>query len=72
MKKRRRIPLFFLALLALSAGRGSTAGPVSDWNVAARAAIRADRANPPQAAHALAMMHLAIDDAVRHDQLQAI
>jgi membrane-associated phospholipid phosphatase len=40
------------------------AGPVTEWNEAARAAIRAARSNPPVASRGLAMLHVAIHDAV--------
>ena len=53
-----------LALLAICASLSGVADPVSDWNEAARAAIRADRTNPPQATRRLAMLHLAVYDAV--------
>lgn len=49
-----------LALLATAA----RADVVTDWNETALAAIRADKTPPPKAARALAILHVAIFDAV--------
>ena len=60
----RRISfLVALALLSLAAAP-SYADVVTDWNSAALDSIRADRTTPPQAARALAILHVAIYDAV--------
>jgi PAP2 superfamily len=60
----RRIPLpVALALLSLTAAV-SRADVVTAWNSAALDSIRADRTTPPQAARALAILHVAIYDAV--------
>ena len=59
----RRIPspvvLLFLFLAAVS-----RADVVTDWNSAALDAIRTDRVTPPQASRLLAILHVAIYDAV--------
>jgi hypothetical protein len=55
--------LFILTVLALVA-TGSRADVVTDWNSAALAAIKVDRTPPPKAARALAILHVAIYDAV--------
>ena len=55
----------FLALAVLSLGAtDSGADVVTDWNSAALDAIRAGRASPPVASRALAILHVAIYDAV--------
>ncbi|MBE7503846.1 MAG: hypothetical protein HS113_26880 [Verrucomicrobiales bacterium] len=53
---------FFLALFATALP--VRPGPVADWNHAAREAIRAARTSPPVASRGLAMLHVAIYDAV--------
>ena len=56
------IPTLLLALLAtVSFAHGDV---VTDWNETALLAIKSDRTAPPKAARALAMMHVAIYDAV--------
>jgi hypothetical protein len=55
--------LLVLTVLALVAA-GSRADVVTDWNSEALDAIRADRLAPPHAARVLAILHVAIYDAV--------
>ena len=56
------IPAFLQTLLAaVSLAHGDV---VTDWNETALLAIKSDRTAPPKAARALAMMHVAIYDAV--------
>jgi hypothetical protein len=55
--------LLCVALLSFAAGP-SRADVVGDWNSAALAAIKVDRTSPPKAARALAILHVAIYDAV--------
>ena len=58
----KTIPAKYLALLITSSfARGDV---VTDWNETALLAIKSDRTAPPKAAHALAIMHAAIYDAV--------
>jgi PAP2 superfamily protein len=59
---RRISVLLASALLAFTAA--ARADVVTDWNSAALDAIRADRLAPPRAARALAILHVAIYDAV--------
>ena len=56
------IPALLLALLA--AAYLAHGDVVTDWNETALLAIKTDRTAPPKAARALAMMHVAIYDAV--------
>lgn len=61
----RNVPRVFLGLAVfLLAAVGSRADIVTDWNSAALDAIKAGRTTPPQAARALAILHVAIYDAV--------
>lgn len=60
----RRLNLRTCCLLALLPTGLLRAGPVAEWNEAARAAIRAARSNPPVASRGLALLHVAIHDAV--------
>lgn len=54
-----------LALLLAVLGAGSAAADVvTDWNQVLLDAIRTSRTNPPRATRAMAMMHVAIFDAV--------
>jgi hypothetical protein len=55
--------LLILTVLGLVAA-GSRADVVTDWNSAALDVIRGDRMSPPLAARALAILHVAIYDAV--------
>jgi hypothetical protein len=55
--------LLGIALFSFAAA-GSRADVVTEWNSAALDAIRADRTPPPRAARALAILHVAIYDAV--------
>ena len=56
------IPTLLMALLATASfAHGDV---VTDWNETALLAIKTDRTAPPKAARALAMMHVAIYDAV--------
>jgi membrane-associated phospholipid phosphatase len=55
-------PLVVLAALSLASV--STADVVTDWNIVALNAIRANRTPPPVASRALAILHVAIYDAV--------
>src|SRR6266705_2818686 len=61
-----RIPQkVFLCLAVFSfTAVASRADVITDWNSAALAAIKAGRTTPPQAARALAILHVAIYDAV--------
>ena len=61
--KRFPVSIGFAVLILLLASV-SRADVVTDWNSAALDAIRADRTTPPQAARALAILHVAIYDAV--------
>ncbi|PYQ36687.1 MAG: hypothetical protein DMF55_03955, partial [Acidobacteria bacterium] len=54
----------FLCAAVLSFAIGVRADVVIDWNNAALAAIKVDRTPPPKAARALAILHVAIYDAV--------
>jgi hypothetical protein len=60
----RRIPLLIAIGLLPLAAAASRADVVTAWNSAALDSIRADRTTPPQAARALAILHVAIYDAV--------
>lgn len=60
----RRLNLRTCCLFALLPTCLLRAGPVAEWNEAARDAIRAARSNPPVASRGLAMLHVAIHDAV--------
>ena len=54
-----------VAVMALMICPGiASADVVTDWNEAALDAIRADKTAPPKASRALAIMHIAIYDAV--------
>src|SRR5438093_2166663 len=53
-----------IALTALSATLTAQADVVTDWNTAALNAIRADKTSPPKASRGLAILHIAIFDAV--------
>ncbi len=53
-----------LGTLAGSLLLGATASPITDWNEATLQAIRVDRTAPPLAARNLALVHVAIFDAV--------
>ena len=58
----KTIPTLLLTLLAtVSFARGDV---VTDWNETALLAIKSDRTAPPKAARALAMMHVAMYDAM--------
>lgn len=57
-----------LGVVCCVVAENPVADPVSDWNSAAREAIRADRTAPPWASRGLAMLHLAIYDAVNGGQ----
>jgi membrane-associated phospholipid phosphatase len=50
--------------LAISIASTASADVVTDWNTAALNAIRANRTSPPVASRALAILHVAIYDAV--------
>jgi membrane-associated phospholipid phosphatase len=56
--------VFLCVAVFLLGAAGSRADVVTDWNSAALAAIKAGRTTPPQAARALAILHVAIYDAV--------
>ena len=60
----RSAPRVFLCIAVFLVAAGSRADVVTDWNSAALAAIKAGRTTPPQAARALAILHVAIYDAV--------
>jgi membrane-associated phospholipid phosphatase len=53
-----------IALTASSVGSAAAADVVTNWNVAALDAIRANRTPPPVASRALAILHVSIYDAV--------
>jgi PAP2 superfamily len=53
-----------VVFVAITASSRAFADVVTDWNVAALNAIRAERTPPPRASRALAILHLAIFDAV--------
>ena len=55
-------PIVVFATLSL--GSVASADVVTDWNIAALNAIRANRTSPPVASRALAILHVAIYDAV--------
>jgi membrane-associated phospholipid phosphatase len=57
-------PGIFIAAVALGSLVPVTADMLDDWNVQAIAAIRAETTAPPLAARNLAMLHIAIHDAV--------
>ena len=59
-----RFPRFLLLPVLFLLAAVSRADAVTDWNSAALDAIRAGRAAPPVAARALAILHVAIYDAV--------
>jgi hypothetical protein len=60
-----KIPAIVSAVLILTVGTAPAhADVVTDWNVAALNAIRANRTPPPQASRALAILHASIYDAV--------
>jgi hypothetical protein len=52
------------ATAIVSLGSAASADVVTDWNIAALNAIRANRTSPPVASRALAMLHVSIYDAV--------
>ena len=56
--------LLLTCVLVLSGTSAARADVVTDWNAAALNAIRANRTTPPQASRALAILHVAIYDAV--------
>src|SRR5207249_11770932 len=51
-------------ILVLGTASPTSADVVTDWNTAARNAIRAGRTPPPRASRALAILHASIYDAV--------
>ena len=59
-----RVHSLIISTLLLHAGFAATADVVTDWNNAALNAIRADKAPPPTASRELAILHVAIYDAV--------
>ena len=60
-----RVPVCAIALIAASGLAGTArADVITDWNTAALNAIRANRTAPPIASRALAILHVAIYDAV--------
>src|SRR5205085_828876 len=57
--------VFSLGSIALlTVGAAANADVITDWNVTALNAIRLERTPPPKASRALAMLHVAIYDAV--------
>jgi len=60
----RPIPSALAVAIFTSFALSVRADVVTDWNSAALDAIRADRTSPPQAARILAILHVAIYDAV--------
>ncbi len=56
--------ILFSLLLGFGAAVTASADMVTDWNERALQAIRTDRTPPPRASRALAIMHVAIYDAV--------
>jgi membrane-associated phospholipid phosphatase len=62
--KRQAIVKVFVLTIALSMGSAAYADVVTEWNTAALNVIRADRTAPPIASRALAILHVAIFDAV--------
>jgi hypothetical protein len=60
----RAIVGVLLAIILLTNASAAAGDVVTDWNTAALKAIRVERTAPPRASRALAILHLAIYDAV--------
>lgn len=58
------VELVAVTATILSLGSVASADIVTDWNIAALYAIRANRSSPPVASRALAILHVSIYDAV--------
>ena len=65
--KKARAPfprILLLSLLTVTGQTGGRADVITDWNSTLLGAVRATSANPPRASRQMAMMHLAMYDAV--------
>jgi hypothetical protein len=63
MKRNPAVAIVTMLMCAASV-RTARADVVTDWNNAALNAIRSERTTPPQAARALAILHVSIFDAI--------
>src|SRR5687768_10267514 len=63
MKSAQTLPLLIFSLILISPSM-AIADVVTDWNTAALNAIRANRTSPPEASRTLAILHVAIYDAI--------
>jgi hypothetical protein len=63
MKRSPAVAIVTILMCAASV-RAASADVVTDWNTAALNAIRSERTSPPQAARALAILHVSIFDAI--------
>src|SRR5688572_68807 len=63
MKSAQTLSLLIFSLILITPSR-AIADVVTDWNTAALNAIRANRTSPPEASRTLAILHVAIYDAI--------